>query len=194
MSEEHKKYLPRILKEFHYSKIFLLIIASITAYILFKTTTIALWINHLDKLSYLGTFIAGIFLALGFSAPFSVGFFVTLKTKSLILTALIGGLGALAADLLIFNVIKISFNDELQRLKKTKIMREIKEIIKKDLEKRLQHYLLYVFAGILIATPLPDEAGISMLAGLTHIKQKILAPISFILHTLGILIILLLSS
>ena len=97
-------------------------------------------------------------------------------------------------DLLIFNVIKISFNDELQRLKKTKIMREIKEIIKKDLGKRLQHYLLYVFAGILIATPLPDEAGISMLAGLTHIKQKILAPISFILHTLGILIILLLSS
>ena len=110
------------------------------------------------------------------------------------MSAIIGGLGALTSDLLIFNIIKISFNKEFERLKESKIMKEIEEIIKKDLGKKLQHYLLYTFAGILIATPLPDELGISMLAGLTHIKQKILAIVSFILHTLGILIILILSN
>ena len=49
---------------------------------------------------------------------------------------------------------------------------------------------MYAFVGILIASPLPDEIGVIMLAGLTKINFKILAIISFILNTLGILIIL----
>jgi uncharacterized membrane protein YdjX (TVP38/TMEM64 family) len=194
MPEEHRKHLPRILKEFHYPKTFLLIFCIILAYFIFKNPSVNSWINNLDSLSYFGSFIAGILLAFGFSAPIAVGFFITLKTGNLILTAIIGGLGALLADLIIFNIVKITFNDELRRIRKTRIMKEIEKILEKDLGKKLEHYLLYAFAGILIATPLPDEVGVSMLAGLTHIKQKILAIISFILHTIGIFIILLLST
>ena len=51
---------------------------------------------------------------------------------------------------------------------------------------------MYAFAGILIASPLPDEAGVTMLAGLTKISVKSLALISFILNTLGIIILLIL--
>jgi uncharacterized membrane protein YdjX (TVP38/TMEM64 family) len=49
---------------------------------------------------------------------------------------------------------------------------------------------MYAFAGILIASPLPDEAGVIMLAGLTKIKTWALAIISIILNTIGILIML----
>jgi len=50
----------------------------------------------------------------------------------------------------------------------------------------IRHYLLYVFAGIILATPLPDEVGVSMLAGLTTIKPMKLAIIGFILHSAAI--------
>ncbi|MBI2045507.1 hypothetical protein HYT23_05605 [Candidatus Pacearchaeota archaeon] len=190
MHPKHRKYLPIILRDFHYPKSFLLIIAILTAYLLFKNSSISSWINSLESITYLGTFIAGMLLAF----PFSVGFFLALNQPNILQTAIIGGFGALMADLLIFNIIKVSFNDEFQRLKETEIIKDIDKIIKKDFGKRLEHYILYAFAGILIATPLPDEAGMSMLAGLTHIKQKVLALISFVLHTFGILMIILIGN
>ena len=45
----------------------------------------------------------------------------------------------------------------------------------------------------MIATPLPDEMGVSMLAGLTTIKPWRLAIISFILHALAVSVILYIS-
>jgi len=42
----------------------------------------------------------------------------------------------------------------------------------------------------MIATPLPDEFGVGVLAGMTTIKPKILATISFLLHTITISILL----
>ena len=80
--------------------------------------------------------------------------------------------------------------DEFKSLEKTKLIREIEHIVKKNKFVLVRHYLLYIFAGIMIATPLPDELGISMLAGLTTIKPLKLAIISFILHTSAIFVIL----
>jgi hypothetical protein len=107
------------------------------------------------------------------------------------LSAVIGGLGALIGDLFIFNV-KFSFKDEFLILERTLVLKEVNYLIKTTLGKKIKMYLLYVFAGIIIASPLPDESGILMLAGLSHIKLKVLALISFIFNTLGILIMLLL--
>ncbi len=49
---------------------------------------------------------------------------------------------------------------------------------------------MYLFAEIMIASPLPDELGVAMIAGLTKIKQTTLGFMSFGLHFLGILVIL----
>jgi len=54
----------------------------------------------------------------------------------------------------------------------------------------LNSFFLYIIAAILIASPLPDEAGITILAGLTKIKAYAVAIISIILNTIGILILL----
>ena len=63
-------------------------------------------------------------------------------------------------------------------------------LIEKKLKHKLKVYLMYAIAGIIIASPLPDEAGIIMLAGLTKIKMHNLAILSFLFNTLGIIIIL----
>jgi len=49
---------------------------------------------------------------------------------------------------------------------------------------------MYLFAGLFIASPLPDEAGVIILAGPTKLSTKALSVISFILNSLGILVIL----
>jgi len=55
---------------------------------------------------------------------------------------------------------------------------------------KIKAYMLYGVIGLLIASPLPDEIGVVLLAGLNHVKQKIFATASFILHIIGIFLLL----
>jgi len=173
-----------------YPKIFLLFIAIILAYIIFRNPNIQSFVSGLGNLKYLGIFIAGMLFSFGFTSPFAAGFFITLNPENILLTGIIGGVGALLSDLLIFSLIKLSFKDEFERLEKTKIIKDIKKEIEQDFGKKIKVYLMYAIAGIMIASPLPDEIGVIMLAGLTKIKVNKLSVISFILNTLGILILL----
>jgi len=175
---------------FKYPKLMVLAICIILAYLLFRKPEISNIMNHLGILGYFGTFIAGLLFAFGFSAPFAAGFFITLNPGNLWIAGILGGLGALVADMLIFKFIRFSFEKEFTKLKQSYISRKIKHLVEISLGKRIGLYLMYVFAGFLIASPLPDEAGIIMFAGLTKVKQSVLAIISFILNTLGIIILL----
>jgi len=181
----------RRLFKFKYPKIFICIITIALAYIMFKNPNVDSFVSHLGALSYLGIFIAGILFAFGFTAPFAVGFFIVLNPSNILLAGVIGGLGALLSDILIFKIIKLSFIDEFNNLKKTKVFVRLSFLIDKTVKGKIKIYLMYIFAGILIASPLPDEIGVTMLAGLSKIKLNTLAILSVLLNTLGILIILL---
>lgn len=175
-------------------KIILLIATIILSYLLFKQPVVSEFLAKMGSLSYLGVFIAGFLFSFGFSAAFAVGFFAVLNPSNIWLAVVIGGIGSVIADLLLFNLIKSSFDDEIKdiekKLEKTKPVKEVEHIIKKDFNPTFLHYLMYVFAGILIATPLPDEFGITMLASISKVNQFFLALISFILHAAAILFIL----
>lgn len=177
---------------FKYPKIVILILMIVLAYLVFRNPSIQQTISHLGNFGYLSIFIAGIFFAFGFTAPFSVGFFISLNPSNIWIAGIIGGLGALFADLLIFSTIRISFEREFKRLKNSKYFKKITGLINRNISHKIKIYLMYAFAGILIASPLPDEAGVTMLAGLTKISTRSLAIISLILNTLGIIILLLL--
>ena len=110
--------------------------------------------------------------------------------SNILLASLLGGFGALIADLTIYKLIKFSFMDEFERLEKTKPMKEIDYLMKKEFSTKFRAHLLYAFAGLIIASPLPDELGVTMLAGLSHIKGYIIGIISLIANTIGIYIIL----
>ena len=161
----------RWFRNFKYPKLFLLLVLTITAYFLFSNPKISSFISNLNSLGYLGTFIAGFFFSFGFSTPFSTGFFITLNPENIYFAAILGGFGALIADLIIFNFIKFSFTNEFQKLKKSQFIKFQNKAITWTFGKKIKTYLLFAFAGILIASPLPDEAAILVLAGLTKIKQ-----------------------
>jgi|SRR3989344_2719656 len=184
-----EKKIWKLVFHFHYRKILLLIILTTFAYIIFRNPEVQIFVSSLGKLEYLGVFIAGILFTFGFTTPFAVGFFIILNPVNPLLVAVIGGAGALLGDIIIFSVIRFTFIDEFERLEKTKVIKTIRKEINLHLSHRARLYFLYTLAGLIIASPLPDEIGVTMLAGLTHIKLRGIAIISFVFNSIGILIL-----
>jgi len=185
----HKKIVRHFFK-FRYPKIELLILSILIAYFIFKFTNISESISELGNYRYLGVLIAGMLYSFGFSAAFSVAFFTTIKGLNIFVASILGGLGSLLTDMTIFTIIKFSFMDEFNKIKKTRSFLLIERLMEKDLSKRSRRIFLYCIAGFVIASPLPDEIGMTMLSGLTNIKPKEIVILSIILNTLGIFVIL----
>lgn len=177
--------------KFRYPKLAALVASIILAYIIFSNPSVQAFVDTLNGWGYLGAFIAGTMFSFGFTSPLAAGYFLVFQADNIFLAAIIGGFGALLMDMAIFKIIRFSFMDEFKRLEKTKVIRGLSSLTEKSLGHRLKVYLMYALAGIFIASPLPDEAGIIMLAGLTRIKTGTLAIISFILNSAGIAILLL---
>jgi len=150
--------------------------------------------NFLISSGYFGVFLSGIFYAYGFTAaPATAVLLVLAKEQSLIFAVIIGGLGALLSDLFIFVFVRYSFTGEIEKLEKEKILRSIRK------EERVifGHYYKHIFpalAGFLIASPLPTEVGVAMMASLKKISLKKFILIAYVLHSLGIFIILLIGN
>ena len=86
----------------------------------------------------------------------------------------------------IFNFIRYSFADEIYKLSKEKIILYINHKTPSLFKK----YLIPVIAGFIIASPLPDEIGVSLLAASKTISMKIFSVVSYALNTAGIFVIL----
>jgi hypothetical protein len=179
---------------FKYPKLFFLAATILLSYFIFSMTEVKEIVFSLQPLSYINDFVAGVLFSFGFTTSFSVGYFVSFVPANIFLATIIAGIGSTVGDMLIFRVIKFSFIDEFKELEKKKVIRKIEKIVKNNKHVLIRHYLIYIFAGIILATPLPDEIGISMLAGLTTIKPVKLAIISFILHSAAIFLLFYIGS
>jgi len=134
---------------------------------------------------YLMSFVAGLL----FSSIFTVAPSVVLiseiaKYNSIIVTSLLGGLGALISDLLIFEFIKDRVTEDIAYLIKQTHAEKISHIFKK----RLFRWLMPFLGALIIASPLPDELGITIM-GLSKTKTYTFVLLSFLLNFFGILII-----
>ena len=171
-------------------KIILLLLTFIVAYVIFRGRNFLPLHNILLSMSYLGTFLAGFFYAYGFTAAPATAILLSIaKDQNLIVASLVGGFGALISDIIIFMLIKSTFSYEVKAISKTKLIKFIgKE--EKLLFGSFKKYILATFAGFIIASPFPSELGISLMASLKDISFKRFLIIAYILHTIGIFIIL----
>jgi uncharacterized membrane protein YdjX (TVP38/TMEM64 family) len=193
IKRNHKNLFKKIEYFFlkRYPKLSLLILFMIAAYFIFSNQIVQNFVSNLGDFGYPSIFIMGLLFSFGFTTPISVGFFVVSNPDNIFLAAILGGFGALISDLLIFKFVRFSFIDEFHKLEKSKIITKTSDAISSTLTKKMKLYLLYAFAGLIIASPLPDEAGVIMLAGLTKINALSLSVISLIFNSLGIFIFLL---
>jgi len=170
-----------------YPKFLLLILTFLIAYILFRGRGYAPFHDFIASSKYLGTFLAGAFFAYGFTAAPATSILIILaKEQNIILAGLIGGFGALIGDLIIFGFIRHSFANEIKMLSNERLVKNVYNKTPKVLKK----YLIPVIAGFIIASPLPDEVGVSLLASSKTISLKIFSVASYLLNTAGIFLVL----
>jgi hypothetical protein len=184
----HFKFLFR----FRYPKLALFGLCIFLAYFVFADSLLSSFLGHLGSLSYLGVFVAGVLFSFGFTSPFSAGLLLVMNPENVFLAAIIGGIGCLIGDMVIYRFVKVSFEKEFTRLRKERPFRFMRSELKKFIAPKLWHYFLFVLAGFFFASPfIPDEAAVTLLAGMSSIDAKKLALISFVCNTIGILVLLL---
>lgn len=169
-----------------YKNITLAVIGILIAVILSQIDGFHFLLSHLGRFGYIGAFFAGMLFVSTFTVATSALILLTLaETLSPIEIGLIAGLGAVVGDITIFHVVKDN------------LLSEIKPIFNHfDPKKHLKHlfhtkyfnWMLPVLGAILIASPLPDELGVSLL-GLSKMNISKFIFLSYVLNSLGIFLI-----
>lgn len=132
-----------------------------------------------------GAFLAGVFFASTFTVAISTSIFIIFsQTHNPLLIALIGGMGAFVGDSLIFKFLKDDLLADFEYLEKLFPQRLARRII----HSKLIFWFAPIMAAVMIASPLPDEIGLLVLASI-KLKYQHFFLLSFLLNTLGILII-----
>lgn len=162
--------------------LWILAFSLLAAFFLAKSGILEALLTQTRQLEIIGSFIAGLFFTSLFTvAPATVALAEIAQANSLWIVALFGGLGAVIGDLALFRFLKSHLSDELFYLfTHTKSKR-----LTKIFHLKIFHWLLVFLGALVIASPLPDELGLTMM-GITKIKARYLMPISFVLNTLGI--------
>lgn len=161
----------------------------LVAIILAKTGALENIITSTRELKYAGSFIAGIlFVSVFTAAPATVALGEIAQSNSAILVAIVGGLGALVGDLIIFRFVKNRVSEDFSYLVKISKSERIVSVFKL----KLFRWLIPFIGALIVASPLPDEVGLAML-GLSRIKTSVFIPLSFLLNAMGILIIALIA-
>ena len=98
----------------------LIVLSILVAVILAKTGALESLITSTQEMRFMGSFIAGILFVSVFTvAPATIALGEIAQSNSVIAVALIGGLGALIGDLLIFRFVKDKLLEDLLNLIKT---------------------------------------------------------------------------
>jgi len=163
----------------------LIIFSILLAIILVQTGALEFLIDSTTSIKFIGAFFAGIFFISIFTvSPAAVVLAEILKTNQILETAFMAASGALIGDLIIFRFVRNNISNDFKYLLEQTGLKRFKKIF----HLKFFHWLAPFLGALIIASPLPDELGISLL-GLSKIKLRYFIPLSYILNFSGILII-----
>jgi hypothetical protein len=149
--------------------------------------------NFLVSLGYWGTFLWWLFYSYWFTSSSATAILLILsKETSLILAILTAWIWALISDIILLKFAKNHLLQELTMLKEESFIIKFRNFLKKIFWPPYR-YIMPIVAGILIMSPLPTEIGITILASRKNLSMKTFMIIAYILHTIGIAIILILG-
>lgn len=167
-----------------------LLIASLALFFYFaQSDAVQTVIKSVGSLGYVGAFVAGMFFVSTFTAaPAAVVMFKLAEYLNPLEVALFAGLGAMLGDYIIFRALKDNVFAELQPIFTRMGGKYLVDLFKTP----YFAWLLPLVGAIIIASPLPDEAGISIL-GLSRLSRRQFLLISFLLNATGIFFVVLLA-
>ena len=145
----------------------------------------------LDKLGYFGTFLAGAFFSHGFTlGPAVSTLLLASQNQNILIAGIVGTFGASIGSYIVFNSIKISYDEEVRSLSEYRLYKLIIDKLDKYTPLFVRRYILPMFAGIISATPLPDEFTAALVHASKNMSFTVFSVFSFVSNTFGIFIIL----
>lgn len=145
------------------------------------------YLFKLSSLGYIGAFLSGILFVWTFTAATGALMLLILaETLSPIEIGLIAGLGAITGDLFIFRFVKDGLAGEIND-----IYNHIdhKKHLKKLFHSKYFSWTLPVIGAIIIASPLPDELGVSLIS-ISKMSTFKFVILSYFLNSIGIFLII----
>lgn len=156
------------------------------AFFLFQQPSFHSLLLNLGNFSYLGAFIAGTLFISTFTVATGGTILIILTEKlSPLEIALIAGLGGAVGDLTIFKLVKDGLSNGLKEIY-DKI--DSRHHLIKILHTRYFSWTLPVLGAVIIASPFPDEIGITLL-GISKMKTYKFFLLALLLDTIGIFLI-----
>jgi len=184
LTKKIKRYLYRG-KWWRLKNTITLIISLIVFSMLASSPLVDAIIKHIGNLGYIGAFITGIFFVSTFTvAPAAVVLFHIAGILHPIEVAILAGLGAMVGDFIMLRFFKDKIFEELRPYARKIFKRKLTKIFSKP----YFAWTIPVLGAIVVASPLPDELGISMM-GLSKIKNYQFFVLSFLLNAAGIFLI-----
>ena len=178
-------------KSYRYKNSTFLFFSLCLAFFILRNEELHSFLLHLGTLGYLGAFLAGMLFVSTFTvATGAIILLVLAESLSPIEIGIIAGLGAVVGDFIIFRFVK----DDLAR--------EIRDIynkfdgghhLKKVLHTKYFSWTFPVLGAAIIASPLPDEIGVSLM-GISKMSTVKFLCISFVLNAIGIFMVVSASS
>lgn len=163
---------------------FLLIGLAVAVFLLITPSVERILTSSMET-EVLASFVAGIFFTSIVTTPAAIVAFIEMGTaNSPWLVAFIGGFGAVIGDFVLFRFVETHFNKDLEQFLKTRRLRNVFSLSRF----RSFTWLLPFVGGLIIASPLPDELGVTLL-GVTKLPPKTFVLISYLSNFLGILLI-----
>lgn len=176
----------RFWKHWKYKNLTLVFVGLVFTFFLARFEPFHEFLLHLGTFGYFGAFLAGML----FVSTFTVGtgaliLLILIEQYTPIEMALIAGLGGVVGDLIIFKFVKDDLTKELDTLY-TQI--DSKHHFIKLLHTKYFRWSLPVIGAIIIASPFPDELGVTLM-GISKMSTPKFMVIAFLLDTLCIFLI-----
>lgn len=170
-----------------YKNLTLLFFSIIFAFFLSRYEPFHTFLLSLGGLGYLGAFVAGILFVSTFTvATGAVILLVLAERLSPIEIGIIAGLGAVLGDFVIFRFIQDNLAEEVKEIYENI---DGNHHLQRVFHTKYFSWTLPVIGAIIIASPFPDEIGVSLL-GISKMKTYQFLLISFLLNAIGIFLVI----
>ena len=173
------------MKKWKYKNVTFLLISLILVYFLLRFEILHTFLLNLGQLGYLGAFFAGMLFVSTFTvATGALILLVLAESLSPIEIGLLAGVGAVMGDMIIFRFVKDDLLNELKPI----YHKLGGDHITRTLHTPYFSWSLPVLGAIIIASPLPDEIGVSLI-GISKMKTYQFIFLSFVLNSIGIFLV-----
>ncbi|MBI5358229.1 hypothetical protein HZB69_01195 [Candidatus Amesbacteria bacterium] len=137
-------------------------------------------------LGILGAFVGGVMFASVFTVASGTIILLSLaNTFPIWQVAIIAGLGAIITNFFIFRFVRDNLYNEIKDVYEFFGHRHLTTL----LHTKYFHWFIPLLGALIIASPLPDEFGVSLL-GISQMSQGKFLALAFVLNTIGISLIL----